>query len=118
MHKELLLTRSTLEVIKKLTRLSSKIESRFTSDNANVEYPPHAHCWLPFELPADHEEVDFVQGLKTIAGNGDATTKEGLAIHMYTANTSMTNRAFCSNDGDMLILPQQGRLDIQTELGM
>jgi homogentisate 1,2-dioxygenase len=30
----------------------------------------------------------------------------------------MTNRAFCSNDGDMLIIPQQGRLDIQTELGM
>lgn len=44
--------------------------------------------------------------------------KEGLAIHIYTANVSMTNRAFCSNDGDMLIIPQQGRLDIQTELGM
>lgn len=44
--------------------------------------------------------------------------KEGLAIHIYTANVSMNNRAFCSNDGDMLIIPQQGRLDIQTELGM
>lgn len=29
----------------------------------------------------------------------------------------MKNRAFCNNDGDMLILPQHGRLDVQTELG-
>lgn len=43
--------------------------------------------------------------------------KEGLAIHVYTANVSMGRKALCSNDGDMLILPQQGRLDIQTEMG-
>jgi homogentisate 1,2-dioxygenase len=29
----------------------------------------------------------------------------------------MRNQAFCNNDGDFLILPQIGRLDIQTELG-
>jgi homogentisate 1,2-dioxygenase len=29
----------------------------------------------------------------------------------------MEKKAFCNNDGDMLILPQQGRLDIQTEYG-
>ena len=29
----------------------------------------------------------------------------------------MEKKAFCNNDGDMLILPQQGRLDIQTEFG-
>ncbi|EOO02373.1 putative homogentisate -dioxygenase protein [Phaeoacremonium minimum UCRPA7] len=29
----------------------------------------------------------------------------------------MRNTAFCNNDGDMLILPQEGRLDIQTEFG-
>lgn len=52
-----------------------------------------------------------------MAGNGDPTLREGLAIHMYAANTSMGNRAFCNNDGDMLILPQQGRLDVQTEMG-
>lgn len=83
-----------------------------------MEFPPQALCWLPFQLPSQYEEVDFAKGLKTIAGNGDATTKEGLAIHVYSANVSMTKRAFCSHDGDMLLLPQQGRLDIQTELGM
>lgn len=36
---------------------------------------------------------------------------------MYAANTSMGNTAFCNNDGEMLVLPQQGRLDVQTEMG-
>jgi homogentisate 1,2-dioxygenase len=61
--------------------------------------------------------VDFVDGLKTIGGQGDPTLREGIAVHMYAANVSMKNRAFCNNDGDMLILPQQGRLDIQSEHG-
>jgi homogentisate 1,2-dioxygenase len=52
-----------------------------------------------------------------MAGQGDATAKSGIAVHMYSANASMQNRAFCNNDGDFLILPQQGRLNIQTELG-
>lgn len=43
--------------------------------------------------------------------------KTGLAIHMYLCNTSMDKKAFINNDGDMLIVPQLGRLDIQTELG-
>ncbi|RKU48831.1 hypothetical protein DL546_007173 [Coniochaeta pulveracea] len=73
--------------------------------------------WDKFPLPSNTLEVDFVDGLKTIAGHGDPTAKEGLAVHVYLANTSMKKRAFCNNDGDMLILPQEGRLDIQTEFG-
>ncbi|KAH9883325.1 homogentisate 1,2-dioxygenase [Xylariomycetidae sp. FL2044] len=97
--------------------LHDYLESSFTPANGNVEYPPDGLCWQPFPMASGNEQVDFVQGLKTIAGNGDSTTKEGLAVHIYTANVSMTKRAFSSHDGDMLILPQQGRLDIQTELG-
>jgi homogentisate 1,2-dioxygenase len=52
-----------------------------------------------------------------MAGNGDPTLREGLAIHIYVANKSMGNKAFVDSDGDMLILPQQGRLDVQTEFG-
>lgn len=74
-------------------------------------------AWFPFNLPSDNQKVDFVQGLKTIAGNGEPTLREGLAIHMYLANESMDKKAFCNGDGDMLILPQLGRLDIQTEFG-
>ncbi|KAF7555251.1 hypothetical protein G7Z17_g2321 [Cylindrodendrum hubeiense] len=81
------------------------------------------HAWDPFPISSEPEAsssergIDFVDGIRTVAGQGDPTLREGLAIHIYTANTSMTNRAFCNNDGDLLILPQEGRLNIQTELG-
>lgn len=94
-----------------------KLESNFLPTNKNVHVSPTQLAWLPFKLPADSEKVDWVDGLKTIAGNGDPTLREGLAVHMYLANKSMDKRAFCNGDGDMLILPQQGRLDIQTEFG-
>ncbi|KAF8812720.1 homogentisate 1,2-dioxygenase [Phlegmacium glaucopus] len=93
------------------------LESCFLPLNPKVHISPTQLAWHPFDLPPASEKVDFVDGLKTIAGNGDPTLREGLAIHMYLANTSMEKRAFCNNDGDMLILPQQGRLDIQTEFG-
>lgn len=32
-------------------------------------------------------------------------------------NTSMNNRAFYNSDGDFLIVPQQGALDVVTEFG-
>ncbi|KIM39361.1 hypothetical protein M413DRAFT_198003 [Hebeloma cylindrosporum] len=93
------------------------LESCFLPLNPRVHISPTQLAWHPFSLPPDSDKVDFVDGLKTIAGNGDPTLREGLAIHMYLANTSMERKAFCNNDGDMLILPQQGRLDIQTEFG-
>ncbi|KAL8396531.1 hypothetical protein RB594_009950 [Gaeumannomyces avenae] len=98
--------------------LNPHLESRFGSSNEKVEFVPHALCWRPLPIPSPQEKlVDFVQGLKTLAGTGDPTTNEGVAISIYCANRSMGKRAFCSNDGDFLILPQQGRLDIQTEFG-
>jgi homogentisate 1,2-dioxygenase len=94
-----------------------QLESCFLPLNPKVHVSPTQLAWHPFSLPSDNEKVDFVDGLKTIAGNGDPTLHEGLAIHMYLANASMDKKAFCNTDGDMLILPQQGRLDIQTEFG-
>ena len=44
--------------------------------------------------------------------------KAGIGIYIYSAGTSMPERtAFYSADGDFLIVPQHGVLDIQTELG-
>jgi homogentisate 1,2-dioxygenase len=94
-----------------------QLESNFFPINPKVHVSPTQLAWHPFDLPPASAKVDFVDGLKTLAGNGDPTLKEGLAIHIYTANASMGNKAFCNNDGDMLILPQQGRLDVQTEFG-
>lgn len=58
-----------------------------------------------------------MEGLATIAGSGDPTLREGIATHVYLANESMSKKAFVNSDGDFLIVPQQGALDIQTEFG-
>lgn len=53
-----------------------------------------------------------------IAKSGNPRKKEGLAYLMYAASESMApNTVFYSSDGDYLVIPQAGTLDIQTELG-
>jgi len=78
---------------------------------------PNQFRWMPFDLPGKDEKIDFVNGIRTIAGAGSPAMKAGLAIYIYTANVSMENRCFSNSDGDFLIVPQQGRLDIITEFG-
>lgn len=82
------------------------------------EVPPSPNRlrWDPLPLP--ETPVDFIDGLVTYAGNGDVGTMGGIAIHLYAATRSMQNRAFYSADGEMLIVPQQGRLRIVTEMGI
>lgn len=78
--------------------------------------PPTQLRWNPLPIPV--LPTDFVEGMVTMAGNGDAATQTGMAAHIYAANRSMTERAFCNADGEMLIVPQQGRLRLVTELGV
>ena len=73
--------------------------------------------WKPFSLPEGGKKVDFVEGLRTVAGSGSPRTRDGLAIHIFSCNSSMRDRAFYNSDGDMLIVPQQGKLNITTEFG-
>ncbi|MBJ7444076.1 MAG: homogentisate 1,2-dioxygenase [Sphingobium sp.] len=77
---------------------------------------PNRLRWNP--LPAAGAGVDFVDGLITVASNGDISAGTGCAVHLYAASASMVDRAFFSADGEMLILPQQGRLRIVTEMGV
>jgi homogentisate 1,2-dioxygenase len=70
----------------------------FSPSNPKVSVSPTQIAWKPFALPPDSEKVDFIDGLKTVAGTGQPQAKEGLAIHMYLANTSMEHRAFCNNE--------------------
>ncbi len=62
-------------------------------------------------------EADFVEGMFTVAGNGQADTQNGVAAHIYCANRSMTDHYFTNADGEMLVVPQSGQLLIHTELG-
>lgn len=95
----------------------TQLESSFMPLNPKVHISPTQLAWHPFDLPSSNKQVDFIDGLVSVAGNGDPLLREGLIVHVYLANASMGNKAFVNSDGDMLILPQQGRLDIQTEVG-
>jgi homogentisate 1,2-dioxygenase len=80
-----------------------------------VATPPNQLRWSPIAIPT--ESTDFVDGLITIAGNGDASMHSGVAVHIYVANSSMVDRFFYDADGELLIVPQLGRLMIRTEFG-
>lgn len=87
-----------------------------TNDFGAVATPPNQLRWNPLPLP--EAPTDFVQGLVTFAGNGDPHAQTGCAIYLYAANRSMNERFFYSADGELLIVPQLGRLRLATELGV
>ncbi|MCW5745864.1 MAG: homogentisate 1,2-dioxygenase [Alphaproteobacteria bacterium] len=62
--------------------------------------------------------TDFIDGVATLAVNGDASMQAGIAVHIYRADTSMTDRFFANHDGEMLFVPQTGRLRLLTEMGI
>ncbi len=81
-----------------------------------AEASPNRFRWDPLPLPT--EQTDFVDGLITICGNGNATMRTGLAIHHYLANRSMASRIFFDADGELLLVPQEGRIRLVTEFGL
>jgi homogentisate 1,2-dioxygenase len=88
---------------------------RITNDFSAAPTPPDRLRWSP--LPIPETPTDFIDGLVTMAGNGDPSQQSGCGIYLYAANRSMTTRAFYDADGELLIVPQQGRLLLVTELG-
>jgi homogentisate 1,2-dioxygenase len=80
-----------------------------------VPAPPNRLRWNPLPVPA--KPTDFVEGLATVAGSGDPSGQAGIAVHVYRANRPMKHRVFSNADGEMMLLPQQGELEITTELG-
>jgi homogentisate 1,2-dioxygenase len=86
-----------------------------TGAAGGVVVPPDPLRWNPF--PISDSPTDFVDGLRTVAACGDADAQTGIGALVYLANRSMQRRAFVNADGEMLIVPQQGRLVVTTELG-
>ena len=71
--------------------------------------------WNPTPLPTD--KTSFLQGIRTMTTAGDVMAQSGMASHVYAANTDMVDEYCFNADGEMLLLPQQGTLDVFTELG-
>ncbi|MBC2776801.1 homogentisate 1,2-dioxygenase [Parasphingopyxis marina] len=87
-----------------------------TGPIAGDSFPPNRLRWSPMDLP--ESPTDWVDGLVTWAGNGDAAMLSGIGIHLYAATASMENKAFFDADGELLIVPQMGGLRLVTEMGV
>lgn len=97
---------------------NTTIETQFLNEGAKVHAIPSQVSWSSFIIPDKAAgEVDFTMGLHTLGGSGQPNIREGLAYHIFAFNTNMPNKAFMNNDGDFLIVAQEGHLDITTEFG-
>ncbi|WP_372016213.1 homogentisate 1,2-dioxygenase [Pseudoxanthomonas sp. 10H] len=91
-------------------------QPRFHNDFGHGPVTPDQLRWDPLPLPA--VATDFVDGLYTMAGNGSPAAQQGVGIHLYAADRDMDGRWFYDADGELMLVPQQGRLRIATELGV
>ena len=87
----------------------------FAPGTNSAELPPNRFRWSPLSIPA--EPTDFIVGLVTMATNRPPDDLEGVAVHIYRANRDMERRFFFDADGELLFIPQQGRLALLTEMG-
>jgi homogentisate 1,2-dioxygenase len=87
-------------------------ESNFTE----LAVTPNQLRWNPQPMP--DTETDFIEGIRTIAGNGDLFAQAGMAIHIYACNKSMADRFFYNADGEMLVVAEKNRVRFLTELGV
>ena len=83
---------------------------------ADVDATPTQPRWSPIPIP--QQPTNFIEGVITLGGNGDVATQVGMAVHIYAANRSMTDRFFYNADGEMLVVPQQGSAGFVSELGV
>ncbi len=85
------------------------------SDFGTAPVSPNRLRWNAMDLP--QTPTDFIDGVHTWAGNGQADDQIGVAIGLYAINQSMKRRVFYNADAEMLFVPEQGRLRLATELG-
>lgn len=98
-------------------RLAGETQIRADFCCPGQSFTPEPVRWFKTLDCENAKSQDFVEGLVTLAGTGNPAGLKGMAIHTYSCNKDMVNRAFYSADGDFLIVPEEGSLDIQTEFG-
>ena len=79
---------------------------RWQSKPDDIDITPNQLRWDP--LPIPEEPTDFIDGITTIALNGDLLSQMGIGIHIYTCNKGMGDRYFYNADAEMLIVPEMG----------
>lgn len=88
---------------------------RFTIAPDPAPLAPNRLRWGPPAMP--DTPVDLIDSMATMLVNRDPADLDGVVIHRYAANRDMDNRAFVDADGELLFIPQAGRLALLTEMG-
>jgi homogentisate 1,2-dioxygenase len=88
---------------------------RFAPGTTDAPLAPNRLRWDPIADAAPG--TDLIDGMTTMLANRDPADLEGVALHVYAANADMTDRVFTDADGELLFVPQAGRLELLTELG-
>lgn len=88
----------------------------FGGNPTKGSFDPNPLRWTPFE-DKNYQGKTFVTGQHLLASSGEPATKNGLAIYVYMFQESMKNSYMYNSDGDFLLVPQEGPLVIQTEVG-
>ena len=81
-----------------------------------VDVPIAPMRWSPVAIPG--ESLSFVEGVRTITTAGDANAQAGIGAHVYVVTRSMVDEYFYDADGELLFVPQTGRLRLWTEFGI
>ena len=87
-----------------------------TAPCIEAEVPPPPIRWDPLPLPETPQSL--IEGLTTITTAGDAASQAGMGAHAYLATRSMQDEYFYNADGELLIVPEHGRLRLCTEFGI
>ncbi|RIA43990.1 homogentisate 1,2-dioxygenase [Hephaestia caeni] len=88
---------------------------RFAPGTVDQPLAPNRLRWDPLPLP--QAPVDLIDGMTTMMANREPASLEGVALHIYAATKDMHGRVFVDADGELLFIPEQGRLELFTELG-
>jgi homogentisate 1,2-dioxygenase len=96
-----------------------RIENRYwksAPDTDEHDLPLGQLRWNPVPIP--ETPVTFIDGIRTMTTAGDVQSQSGMAAHVYVANAQMVDEHFFNADGELLIVPEEGRLRVLTEMGV
>lgn len=76
---------------------------------------PNSYFWPAMPVP---KQAHWANGQQLVGRTGEPHRKDGMSVWVFSVTHNMAEReVFSSLDGDVLIVPQSGALDVQTELG-
>ncbi len=94
------------------------MKSSFIYNISATEIPisPNQMRWDP--LPFPEQPTMFIEGWLPFAASGNSNLHQGATTYLYACNKNMENEFFYSADGELLIVPQVGKLLVRTEFGL